>query len=76
MYMTVADLQRKLNNLLKEMQQIDKASIIVDCDVVKPEYHSDIPNGSIVFKCVSSKENDGTWHELQLYPDPPSRMMS
>lgn len=75
MYMTVADLQRKLNSLLRENTSVDKTSVIVDCDVVKPEHHSDIPNGSIVFKYINGKDEEGVWHELQLYPDPPSRLM-
>ena len=73
--MTIADLQRKLNNLLKENPAIDKTSLIVACTVIEPQHKSDIPNGSVIFKCVDRACKNGEWHELQLYPDPPSKLM-
>ncbi len=75
MYMTVADLQKKLNNLLREIKSVDKNALVVDCSIVRSEHHVDIPNGSIVFKCINQQDEEGTWHELQIYPDPPSKLM-
>lgn len=85
MYMTIGDFQRKLNTVLKDIQQIDKNTLIVKAVVIGPgnvgfgEDQRAYPPGTVLFMCQNSFDKEGKvnsrlgetggWYELSITPD-------
>ena len=85
MYMTIKEFQEKLNNLLKNVKEIDKNTLITAATVIEPgdvgfgKEKRTYPPGTILFVCRNSINKEGkvnaapgkseSWYELSVIPD-------
>ena len=65
---TIADLQRKLNKLLKDNPNIDKNAVIVDAAVADVDDDT-YPRGSLLLTCRCAGDRKGHYHILSIHPN-------